>query len=400
MKRSGVSLGLEGVARAEAPRYSPRVRTTRPLLFSALALLLVGAVACSNSGSAGGEPTPSGDAGDASHVVTPPGTPDGGLDAADASGPSALPSCLGASLPLAITTGPHLSVTVGAAPAAQAGPFLVDYATTGSTIELTAFAAPAPPATGCTPSLLGQRCTFADLDFFGAWGAVTLVTSTASILGTDFLAHGIYTLDYAKKQMRHAAAQGACSDAALSAAGLVALSTAGFFASDLALLRPQQDLDSAAAAGLQVANVPVVPVRIAGTPALAQLDTGFDDGVVVHSINVNVAFFDAINLGAPGALVRDAARDLTLSTCAGVAEAAEAYQLAPGNSFDLINEAGAIARVWTSATVFVKRTPVAAKHCGGIGSFTVAAAQIGTSFFNDLRALVFDPYASRVWVGR
>jgi hypothetical protein len=332
--------------------------------------------------------------------VTPPGPTDGGADAADASGPTALPSCLGASLPLALTTGPHLSVTVGAAPAAQAGPFLVDYATTGSTIELTAFAAPAPPATGCNPSLLGQSCTFADLDFFGAWGAVTLVTSTASILGTDFLAHGIYTLDYANKQMRHAAAKGACSDAALSAAGLAALSTAGFFASDLALLRPQHDLDSAAPAGLQVANVPVVPVRIAGTAALAQLDTGFDDGVVVHSINVNVAFFDAINLATPGALVRDAARDLTLSTCAGVSEAAEAYQLAPGRSFELVDEASAVARAWGSATVFVKRTPVAAKHCGGIGSFTVPAAQIGTSFFNDMRALVFDPYASRVWVGR
>jgi hypothetical protein len=363
-----------------------------------LALLAFVGGACSSSDATAIDPSV--DAGG-----TPPPSPDasrddaGPVDAAADAPPTALPACLGAMLPIAITTGPHLSAAVGAAPSPYVASFLIDYATTGSSLDLRKFAAPGPTATGCNPSLLGQLCTFADLDFFGPWGQVTFTTSTASILGTDFLAHGVYTLDYGKKRMLHAA-KGACSDAALAGAGLAALSTAGFFASDLALLKPQRDIDSTAPTGLSVANVPVVPVKIAGTAAIAQLDTGFDDGVVIHSINVNVAFFDALQSAAPGALVRDAAKDLTLSTCAGVSEPAEAYHLAAGRSFELVDDNAATARAWSDVTVFVKRTPPAAKTCGGIGSWSSPGAQIGTSFFTDLGVLVFDPFASRVWVAR
>jgi hypothetical protein len=46
------------------------------------------------------------------------------------------------------------------------------------------------------------------------------------------------------------------------------------------------------------------------------------------------AFFDAIRAASPDAIVRDAASDLSLSTCAGVAESVEAWRMAPGTSFD------------------------------------------------------------------
>lgn len=312
-----------------------------------------------------------------------------------------LPACIGASIPIVITTGPHASLAVGAAPSPYVASFLVDYATTGSIIDLSTFAPPGPTATSCNPQVLGQLCTFADLDFFGPWGEVTLRTSTATILGTDFLAHGIYTLDYTNKRMHHVAPKAAaCTDAALLGAGLAPLSTAGFFASDLSLLKPQHDIDSTAPVGLTVANVPVVPVKVAGTAAIAQLDTGFDDKVVPHSINVNVAMLNAIESASPGALLRDPAMDLSLSTCAGVSEPAEAYHFAAGRAFELVGADGGIARSWTTATIFVKRPPAAALKCGGIGTWSSPAAQIGTSFFTDMGALVFDPYASRVWVGR
>ena len=48
--------------------------------------------------------------------------------------------------------------------------------------------------------------------------------------------------------------------------------------------------------------------------------------------------------------------------------------------------------------IFVKHTPQAAKVCGGIGTWTVPAAQIGTSFFIDAAAVVFDPPRHRVWL--
>lgn len=374
------------------------------LLLALGALACVAAAGACSSSSAVDAPAPAPGGGDAASPLDGATSADGGDGAVvtpDGATKGELPACLGASIPIAITTGPHASLAVGAMPSTYVGSFLVDYATTGSIIDLSAFAPPGPTATGCNPQVLGQLCTFADLDFFGPWGQVTLRTSTATILGTDFLAHGIYTLDYAHARMHHVASKAAaCTDAALAGAGLAALSTAGFFASDLSLLKPQHDIDSSASLGVSVANVPVVPVRVAGTAAIAQLDTGFDDKVVPHSINVNVAMLDAIMAASPGALVRDPAMDLSLSTCAGVSEPAEAYHFAVGKAFELVDVAGAVARSWSTATIFVKRPPAAALTCGGIGTWSSPAAQIGTSFFTDMGALVFDPYASRVWVGR
>jgi hypothetical protein len=377
------------------------MRSTARVAFVVLSFAALAGAACSSSSSAEAPAAVPGEGGVDGGATSTADGGDGGTTAPDATPTGELPACLGTSIPIVITTGPHANLAVGAAPSPFVGNFLIDYATTGSTIELATFAPPGPTATQCNPQLLGQLCTFADLDFFGPWGQVTLRTSSATILGTDFLAHGIYTLDYAKKRMLHVASKAAaCADGTLAAAGLASLSTAGFFASDLSLLKAQKDIESGAPGGLQVANVPVVPVKIAGTAAVAQLDTGFDDKVVPHSINVNVALLDAVNSASPGALLRDPAADVSLSTCAGVSEPAEAYHFAAGQGFDLVDMGGAVARSWATATVFVKRTPAAAIKCGGIGTWSVPAAQIGTSFFSDLGVLVFDPYASKVWVAR
>ncbi|HEY8076800.1 MAG TPA: hypothetical protein VIF62_21890 [Labilithrix sp.] len=351
--------------------------------------------ACSGGGSSDGASSDlHEDAGaDAGVDASPPpaqldaGAPDGGL---------AFPACLGDTRPLVFDRGlPFTPVSVGAAPSPYAGAFLVDFATTRSAIDLGAFAAPGPTASNCDPSMLGQSCGFADLDFFGAWGPVTLVTENfaggtprqAGIVGTDFLAVHVFTLDWKHSQIRRATKATRCADASLSA--FASLDASGFFANDAATLKPLSDVDAQAAAGLHVPNVPTVPIAVAGATAVVQLDTGFLDSVVPHSVNVNVAFFDAID---PNALVRDAARDTSLTTCAGVAESVEAYRLAPGSAVALGP------RSWSDATIFVKRTPDAAKSCGGIGTWTAPAAQIGVSFFVDLGVVVFDPFASRVWI--
>jgi hypothetical protein len=46
----------------------------------------------------------------------------------------------------------------------------------------------------------------------------------------------------------------------------------------------------------------------------------------------------------------------------------------------------------------VKRTPSAARSCGGIGTWTAPAAQLAASFFVELGVVVFDPFGSRVFV--
>jgi hypothetical protein len=356
-------------------------------------LLASSLAACSSSSSsaggadadltedAGGDAAIAADGGDA--APPPPPVPP----------PPPLPACLGDSRAITVLGGtPSTEVRIGAAPSPYAAQMLVDFATTRSTIEMSVFAPPGPPATGCDSSQLGQSCTFADYDFFGPWGQVTLVTSTIGLLGTDFLAVHVFTLDLRGKRIFKATKATKCDDASLSA--FAPLSTAGFYANDTSTLRPITDVDSSASPGSHVPNVPTVPITLAGTQAIAQLDTGFLDNLVPHSVNVNVALFDAVNAAHPGALVRDAALDAQLTTCVGIAEAVEAYRLAPGSSFELATHA------WPDAVVFVKRTPAAAKSCGGIGTWTTAAAQIGGSFFADVGVIVFDPFASSVWIAR
>ena len=311
-----------------------------------------------------------------------------------------LPACLGPGQPISLFQNlPFVDVTVAGA----TGPFLVDFATTGSAIDVLAFPAPGLKAARCP---LGASCAFDGFTFFGGWGTVTLVSEEldypgaalhqAGILGTDFLAANVFTLDYERRQIRRSNG-GACDDATLTHAGLRALSTKGFYGLGSAERKPMSDVLASAGVG-PVPNVPTVPVRVAGVTAIAQLDTGFADVRVPHSVNINAAFFDAIRARSPDSIVRDAASDLSLTTCAGVAESVEAWRMAPGNSFELVDESGRAARAEPAAVLFVKRTPAAALRCGGIGTWTAPAAQVATSFYVDAGAMVFDPFAERVWI--
>ena len=53
--------------------------------------------------------------------------------------------------------------------------------------------------------------------------------------------------------------------------------------------------------------------------------------------------------------------------------------------------------LWQYARV-LKDTPPGARQCGGIGTWSIPAAQVAASFHVDARRIVFDPYTSRVWM--
>ncbi|MBX3217945.1 MAG: hypothetical protein KF850_38420 [Labilithrix sp.] len=336
------------------------------------------------------------------------GAVDGRATDGDGAAESDLP-CLGDEAPIALAGGlPYVTVTIGEAPAYDA-PFLLDYGTNSSTIDLTKFTPPGPAVTGCDPTLLGQLCGFSRFDFFGPWGVVSLYTDAhgthggvaqAGILGTDFTSKVAVSLDYARAKVRRADRATFCTPADFAAAGMAPLSAAGFFTNDVAKLRPLSDVIAGSAPSITVANVPTIPLRIAGVTAHAQLDTGFDDALVPFSVNVNEAFLSAVTAAAPSALVRAADKDLSLTTCAGVSEPVEAYALASGAGVELVGEDGGAVRTFPGATLFVKRTPEAARRCGGIGTWTVPAAQVAASFYVALGLVAFDPFGSRVWVGR
>jgi hypothetical protein len=292
------------------------------------------------------------------------------------------------------------------------GPFVVDFGSTGSTIDLNAFGdggAPTPVSCAGDASAPGADCTFQGFDFFGEWGTVYLVTGDysvlfggvrqAGIIATDFLSKNPVALDFAKKEIRRNDPTKFCTDAQLLGSGFRPLPAGGFYTTDTSKLRPLSEvLDNPdATAGYVVPNVPTVPVTVAGTSALAQLDTGYEDRLSRRSLNVNEALFAILN--GRGVLTRALAKDLYATTCvAGYSEWLEAFTIQPGQTLDFIGEGGAVARSDSVEAVYLKHSNPKTYSCGGIATWTVPAAQVGASFFIDAQAVIMDPATSRVWV--
>ena len=350
--------------------------------------------------------------------------------------PPILPSCVGVSIPMR-TSGEKSYVAVpmsppdAGAPAGDAGDagadalsprgssvgdFLIDFGANGSTIDLKGFKGSTPPTPAqCfgDPAIPGATCYFDHFDFFGTWGRVGLVTADygvlfssvrqSGIIGTDFLANYPFTLDYEKGKIHKADPKAFCTDAQLLGAGFSPIPTGGFYANDTKKLRPLSEVlaapDAASTAGFTVPNVPTVPIAIGGVRALAQIDSGYDDRVTRHSMNVNQALLEQIQTKDPGLLVRAPEDDLFLTTCAaGVSQKAAAYRLRKGTAVDFIAEGGVVGRHDEGNVVFVKDKIPEAEKCGGIDTWTVPAAQLGASFLVDAFSVIFDPFSSRVWI--
>lgn len=318
------------------------------------------------------------------------------------------PDCLGERQPLTVASQmPYALVGL----AGRQGYLALDFGASVSSVTPANFPGEPKPA-----PLPGSADRFADFVFFGSWGSVTLrpqpqpavgtlrtadgraAIAQAGVVGTDFLAQHVYTLDYRGGHLWRAAPGRFCGDAVMRAGGWRALSTQDYYGAQPAALRCP--LAGAAPGGC--ANIPTVPLRIGRVTALAQLDTGYDDGRQPLSVNINAALFDALRAAGLKLEPRpDIA--LQLSTCvAGVSERVEAWRLPAGTPFGLVDTEGRLlprpaAPGGTAVTLFVKRTPPAAAGCGGIGTWAQPAAQLGASFVAG-GALVVDPFSARVWL--
>ncbi len=325
-----------------------------------------------------------------------------------------IPPCLGASLPLD-TSGEQgfVRVDMGNEAGVNESKFLLDFGANGSTIDLGSFSRP-PVPTSCNGDAAapGAYCQFPTFDFFGPWGTVGLGTADysflfgavrqAGIIGTDFFAVYTFTLDYVGRRIWRAKKEDFCTDAQMIGAGYTPLPAGGFYTNDTRTLRPLSDVitsGDASTAGLTVPNIPTVPITVAGVSALAQIDTGYDDRLYRHSININDALLTRLLADKPGLLTRAPERDLFLTTCIpGLSQAGFAYVLAPGTEVNFISEGGALGRRDVGTIVFVKQPLPQAERCGGIETWTVPAGQLGASFMVDSYIAVFDPHRSRVWL--
>ena len=283
---------------------------------------------------------------------------------------------------------PYTKVTVGNAE----GFFLIDFGTTASTIDINGFINGKPLLVANTSN------RFDNFDFFGTWGTVTLNIQDhsniqglgdikeAGILGTDFLSLNSFLLDYTNSKILRGDINSMCTDSMLKHNGFKATSTAGFFSNDLKKLN-----------STGTANIPTIPIKIGNAAALAQIDPGFDDRFYRHSININQAFFNSI-VESGIILVENPATDFTLSTCIpGIQEKVKAYKLPNNVSFSITGIDGDPIIIHSDVNIFQKQTPVEAKSCGGIGSWTVPGAQLGASFLIDAKQVFFDPFNGKVW---
>jgi len=302
-----------------------------------------------------------------------------------------LPSCLGETRSLVISSGmPYTPLRVQG----RTGFFVLDLGADGSAISPGTFLGRRGPL-----PLQGSGNTFAGVDFFGPLAPLRLNVQDhsairgplpqAGLIGTDLLSNHVWTLDYANGLLRRADQASSCADGVLRQAGFQPLSSAGYFGTNAASL----SCPAAPRRG-PCPNIPSIPVRIGSSMAVAQVDTGYDDGLHSPSLNINRAWFNQLTRSVR--LEPHPEANLTLSTCAGVSEQVLAYRLPPGKAVELVGSDGSAVRRLQGVTLFLKDTPPAARRCGGIGTWDRAAAQLGASFVND-GTLVVDPFSQRLW---
>ncbi len=303
-------------------------------------------------------------------------------------------ACLGEARPLVVSSGmPYTLVRVRG----RDGFFVVDLGSDGSAISPGTFLPGSAPDPRPLP---GSADWFEGVDFFGLRGPLRLSVRDhqgirgplpqAGLIGTDLLRNHVVTLDYAGGLLHRAERGAFCADADLRRAGFAPLSSQGYYGAPGAPLACP-----AAPQGGGCPNIPTVPVRIGRSRAVAQIDTGYDDGRHPPSLNINRAWLDELRAAGVRPL-RWPEADLPLSTCAGVAEPVLAYRLPEGLALELMGTDGRAVRRVEGVTLFLKDTPAAARRCGGIGTWGRPAAQMGASLVNG-GTLVVDPFTQRVW---
>jgi hypothetical protein len=262
---------------------------------------------------------------------------------------------------------PYATLSVGG----RRGQFLLDYGATASSLSRAAYPA------------AGERITFGDFTLPGPPGASFLLRDYGPIrapggqlgvVGTDLLS--LRTVDFDFRTGRVAIHFGGCDAALFRRAGMTPVSQKGFFSHDLATLAPGRP------------NVPVLRLRLAGVDLRAQLDTGYDDAVYPHSLDVNAAAF--ARLKAAGLQMTETGSVRTVGC--GVAENRKVWRLE--QPVGLVDDAGRVVRVFPAVHLTVNGS----RQCGGIAVLDEPAGMLGASFLHTLGRIVFDPWNEAVWI--
>ncbi len=316
-----------------------------------------------------------------------------------------LTSCIGQSLSLAVTEDtPFVNLPFRfPSGSVQTGWFLVDFGSNLSHLD-----PDRSPKDADGKSIDPQALWFfAPMPFpefsWSDFSQFKLSVDQVGIVGTNVLAQDVYTLDAIHHQLYQSSPAQFCADSTLRAAGFVPLTTTGYFVGDPKTqpLFPLEHIKPSTPNPLQltVPNIPTLPIRIAGVPAVAQMDTGFSDRVYPFSVNINTALLNAINQSAPLLVRADEIPVTKLTTCVPNAYTTmTAYRLVQGQTLDWIAQDGRVARSFDQAIYFLKEVSPEAEPCEGIGTWEIPAAQLGASFLKSFGLVIFNGTAQTLWV--
>jgi hypothetical protein len=276
--------------------------------------------------------------------------------------------CYGRQYPLhRVSNGasPYIELSTGGV----SGQFLLDYGTTVSILSRSAFATLREESRS-SPSFAGvKQAHFVirpiDMPLQPAGNQVgTIGTNFLSVLSIQIAGNKAYV------------GSEPCPSDALRVAGLVPIAQRGFFSSNPAMIDSNHP------------NVPIVFLQLGEVHTFAQIDTGYEDIIYPHSLDINEALFK--QLVAAG-IDLDHLANIRVSTCQG-AEIRPVYTVRNRPLVIETERASPILRVDRFHLVLKP-----ANGCGGIGAMSVPAAQLGASFLQLFETVIFDPQSGAVW---
>jgi hypothetical protein len=272
----------------------------------------------------------------------------------------------------------RVSVPNGASPYVEltadgvTGPFLLDYGATRSSLSAASFSGPDGSMRTAAISLPGIER--ADFHLARYYLLLQPGKGQLGVIGDDLLSQ--FTVQLTDSTAFLSAET--CRPQELMARGFTPVAQSGFFSSD----------PSKITSGLP--NVPIIFLRLGDVRVWAQIDTGYEDFVYSHSVDINQALFDRL---VQSGIKLDRINDIDIWTCEG-REHRPVYRI-KGRPMTIENESGK-AILKTEDFHLVVKSP---NSCGGIADMHEPAAQLGASFLDLFGDVIFDPKNTTVWLG-
>ena len=259
---------------------------------------------------------------------------------------------------------PHIELTADGV----SGPFLLDFGATTSSLSERVFATSTETVKSVSLSLPSFHQGFFELKRYDLPHHRQL-----GVIGTDFLS----LLSVQITESAVFLGEQPCQPTTMRAHGFVPVSQEHFFSSDPSAITARRP------------NVPIIFLRLGAARVWAQIDTGYDDALYPHSVDINQALYRQ--------LINDGMRlrhvsDITVSTCEG-RETRPVYSLIDDPLIVETDQAQPIVRTQNFYLILKQ-----ANGCGGIGAMSEPAAQLGASFLRLFQAIVFDPKSKTVWL--